>query len=56
MLYHHTDRIIEQLTAIGQKAGCYKIILCCDEKNVGFYERCGYEKKEVEMVLYFDKK
>lgn len=33
--------------------GCYKVILCCDEKNVGFYEKCGYAKKEVEMALYF---
>jgi glucosamine-phosphate N-acetyltransferase len=47
------NSIIDQLTHIGKLAGCYKIILCCDEKNVGFYQKCGYAKKEVEMALYF---
>ena len=46
-------KIIDQLTHIGKQRGCYKIILCCDEKNTGFYEKCGYVKKEVEMVHYF---
>jgi glucosamine-phosphate N-acetyltransferase len=46
-------RIIEQLTHVAQSAGCYKVILCCEDKNIGFYEKCGYEKKEVEMVHYF---
>lgn len=48
-------KVIEALTALAKRAGCYKTILCCDEKNVGFYEKCGYKKKEVEMVHYFDK-
>jgi glucosamine-phosphate N-acetyltransferase len=48
-------RIIDQLTHLGKQAGCYKIILCCEERNIGFYEKCGYAKKEVEMVLYFNK-
>lgn len=34
------------------KNNCYKIILNCDEKNVIFYENCGFEKKELEMVMY----
>jgi glucosamine-phosphate N-acetyltransferase len=44
--------IIETLKHIGAMAGCYKIILDCSEKNVQFYEKCGFKKKEVEMVWY----
>lgn len=45
--------IIEQLTLTGKKLGCYKVILNCSEKNKGFYEKCGYLQKEVEMACYF---
>ena len=31
---------------------CYKIILDCNEANVPFYEKSGFKKKEVQMVLY----
>ena len=34
--------IIEVLTFVGKKCGCYKISLDCDSKNVPFYEKCGY--------------
>ena len=33
-----------------QEAGCYKVILDCSEANVPFYEKCGLERKEVQMV------
>ena len=52
---NYGKKIIDQLTHIGKQRGCYKIILCCDEKNRGFYEKCGYAMKEVEMVKYFDR-
>lgn len=47
--------IIQQLRDIGRATGCYKVILDCSEKNVGFYEKCGFTRKEVEMVWYVDK-
>eukprot|EP01135_Chromosphaera_perkinsii_P004108 Nk52_evm15s270 gene=Nk52_evmTU15s270 len=34
--------IIEVLTHVGKKCGCYKISLDCDSKNVPFYQKCGY--------------
>lgn len=37
-----------------QVAGCYKVILDCNESNVPFYERCGFSRKEVQMALYFE--
>lgn len=44
--------VIETLKGIGKTVGCYKIILDCSEKNVAFYQKCGFEKKEFEMVWY----
>eukprot|EP00484_Ammonia_sp_Unknown_P003628 CAMPEP_0197057214 /NCGR_PEP_ID=MMETSP1384-20130603/94301_1 /TAXON_ID=29189 /ORGANISM="Ammonia sp." /LENGTH=148 /DNA_ID=CAMNT_0042491531 /DNA_START=31 /DNA_END=477 /DNA_ORIENTATION=+ len=35
--------------------GCYKVILDCSDKNVPFYERCGFKKKENQCALYFSK-
>jgi len=47
-------RIVDILRKIGENAGCYKIILDCDEKLVPFYEKCGFTKKAVQMACYFD--
>ncbi|GJJ12477.1 hypothetical protein Clacol_006719 [Clathrus columnatus] len=56
-------RIINALTYISETLGCYKTILNCSESNLiiyprlidlrrklAFYEKCGFEKKECEMV------
>lgn len=45
--------LINELTKIGEKAGAYKIILDCDPKNVGFYNKCGFSEAGVEMTLRF---
>lgn len=45
--------IIETLKELSLTVGCYKTILCCLEKNVGFYEKCGLVPKEVSMAIYF---
>jgi glucosamine-phosphate N-acetyltransferase len=44
--------IIDHLVALAKNRGCYKVILNCEEKNVDFYLRCGFVRKEVEMVKY----
>lgn len=44
--------IMDALVAEARRANCYKIILDCAEKNVQFYERCGFTKKELQMVIY----
>lgn len=49
---HLNARIIEQLKHIADAVGCYKVILDCSDSNVPFYEKCGFEKKEVQMVVY----
>jgi glucosamine-phosphate N-acetyltransferase len=45
-------KMIEYLSDIGKDLGCYKCILDCDDKNTGFYERCGYVRKGAEMSKY----
>ncbi|KAJ3361740.1 Glucosamine-phosphate N-acetyltransferase-like protein [Allomyces javanicus] len=45
-------RVIAALTHLSKATGCYKVILNCNDDNIAFYEKCGYTKKEVEMVLY----
>ena len=45
-------QIIEKLIDIGKNEfKCYKIILNCLEKNIKFYENCGFIEVGVEMKL-----
>lgn len=46
--------LIEHLTALAKQRGCYKVILDAAEANVGFYEKCGYKRKELQMAHYFE--
>ena len=48
-------RVIDQLVHIGKQVGCYKVILDCAEKNVPFYEKCNFKRKEQQMALYITK-
>lgn len=50
-----TNSLIAHLIERAQAAGCYKVILDCAEHNVGYYEKCGLTRKEVQMVRYFDR-
>lgn len=45
--------IIDYLSEQGEKLGCYKVILDCDVKNVGFYEKCNYNQAGIEMQTRF---
>nr|XP_009775603.1 PREDICTED: glucosamine 6-phosphate N-acetyltransferase [Nicotiana sylvestris] len=46
-------RIVEYLANHAYSMGCYKVILDCTEENRLFYEKCGFKKKEIQMVKYF---
>jgi len=48
-------RIIQALTDISERVGCYKTILNCSDSNIPFYQKCGFEKRESEMALYHKK-
>ncbi|EFC50326.1 acetyltransferase [Naegleria gruberi] len=42
-------KVIEACKQFAKEKGCYKTILDCSERNVSFYERCGFKKKELQM-------
>ena len=44
--------MIKVLTSLSWDQGCYKVILDCSADNQGFYEKCGYEYKGVQMAYY----
>lgn len=46
-------KMLEYLIQKSKDFKCYKTLLDCDEKNVGFYEKCGFEKKCITMAKYF---
>ncbi|XP_010271651.1 PREDICTED: glucosamine 6-phosphate N-acetyltransferase isoform X2 [Nelumbo nucifera] len=48
------QKIIGFLTDHARSAGCYKVILDCSVENKGFYEKCGFKRKEIQMVMYFN--
>lgn len=45
--------MIDVLITLAKNSKCYKVILDCALNNVCFYEKCGFVKKEIEMVKYF---
>lgn len=45
--------LVAELVDFCRREGCYKVILDCAEGNAPFYERCGFEKKEIQMAQYF---
>ena len=47
-------KLIDFLVDKCRESGCYKVILNCDEKCVGFYERLGFSQKNVEMSMYLE--
>jgi glucosamine-phosphate N-acetyltransferase len=41
--------MIQELIDFAKNKNCYKVILHCDADKVEFYEKCGFEKRGVEM-------
>lgn len=44
--------IVKNLINIGKEKGCYKILLNCNDKYIGFYNKCGFIRKGNEMCIY----
>lgn len=42
-------KIVLFLIERAKELGCYKVILDCNEINVGFYEKCGFVKNGIQM-------
>jgi len=47
-------RIIHAMDYIAGHVGCYKAILDCSEANEGFYVKCGFKRKGMQMAHYYD--
>jgi glucosamine-phosphate N-acetyltransferase len=50
---NYGKKIVEHLIKQSENKGCYKVILDCDEKLYNFYNKCGLEKKNIQMCKYF---
>ena len=45
------QKLIDHCIRVATERGCYKVILDCDEKNVKFYEKCGFKSHGICMRL-----
>jgi glucosamine-phosphate N-acetyltransferase len=43
--------LILALLDVARSLGCYKVILDANEKNTGFYEKCGFTRRELQMRI-----
>jgi ribosomal protein S18 acetylase RimI-like enzyme len=43
--------LVEKLIEIGKQKNCDKIVLNTSEKNSKFYEKIGFKKNEIQMVI-----
>jgi len=43
--------LIEDLVALANEWGCYKVVLNCSDANVAFYEKCGFRRAENQMRI-----
>ena len=44
-------KLVERLILIGKQKNCDKIVLSSSEENSKFYEKIGFKKKELQMVI-----
>ena len=44
-------KIIDELVNIAKEKQAYKVILNCNEEKIGFYQKCGFHKSNVEMRI-----
>uniref|UniRef100_A0ACD5YGQ1 Uncharacterized protein n=1 Tax=Avena sativa TaxID=4498 RepID=A0ACD5YGQ1_AVESA len=47
------ERVVRRLVEHAKGRGCYKVILNCTQELTGFYAKCGFVEKNVQMGLYF---
>jgi ribosomal protein S18 acetylase RimI-like enzyme len=44
-------KLVERLILIGKQKNCDKIVLSSSEQNSKFYEKIGFKKKDIQMVI-----
>lgn len=45
--------LMKKAIQIAQEKGCYKLILDCEDKLIPFYEKFGFQEKEICMKIYY---
>jgi len=48
------EKLINYLVEEAKKNDCYKVNLYCDEKLEKFYEKSSFQKKGIQMAVYFE--
>lgn len=51
--YGYGKELLEYVNQKAKEQECYKVILDCDYKLVEYYEKRGYERKGLQMAIYF---
>ena len=51
--YKLGNQIVNHLILYAKDKGCYKIIANCSEDILPFYKKCNFEKKGVQISIYF---
>lgn len=51
---HIGSLIVNSLVEYAKSKNCYKVILDCNENLEKFYQKCNFDKKGIQMALYFD--
>ena len=46
--------LMEQCKKIVRENNCYKLILCCNDNLIKFYEKTGFKRKGNEMCIYYN--
>ncbi len=49
-------KLINHVLNYAETQGCYKVILNCKEELEKYYERNGFNKKEIQMSIYLNDK
>ncbi len=48
------QKMVDYLIKEAKERNCYKVILNCEEKNISFYKKCGFQATgEIEMGIDF---
>lgn len=47
------QKVVNYLADHAKRVGCYKVILDCTPELRGFYEKCGFVEKNIQMAIYF---
>ncbi len=45
--------IVDYLVDYAKSNKCYKVLLMCNDKNIEFYKKIGFNKKDNAMSIYF---